>query len=136
MLLPPLPLLQLTLTLLPVLLLLLRLPPALYCICMGLPSLTRLTPVALLLLPLSLPLALYCVRAGLKDGQDVLELGCGWGSLTLFVGRAFPRSRVTAVSNSATQKVCKQQGTGGPDGGWAGWWWGGSRGRGAGAVAI
>ena len=49
--------------------------------------------------------ALYCVRAGLRDGQDVLELGCGWGSLSLFVARAYPNSRVTAVSNSTTQKA-------------------------------
>lgn len=48
--------------------------------------------------------ALYCVRAGLVDGQDILELGCGWGSLCLFVARAYPKSRVTAVSNSRTQK--------------------------------
>ncbi|GBF89484.1 cyclopropane-fatty-acyl-phospholipid synthase [Raphidocelis subcapitata] len=49
-------------------------------------------------------LALYCVRAGLRDGQDILELGCGWGSFCLFAARAFPRSRVTAVSNSRTQR--------------------------------
>ncbi|KIY97831.1 cyclopropane-fatty-acyl-phospholipid synthase [Monoraphidium neglectum] len=49
-------------------------------------------------------LALYCVRAGLREGQDILELGCGWGSLSLFVARAFPGSRVTAVSNSRTQR--------------------------------
>jgi hypothetical protein len=48
--------------------------------------------------------ALYCVRAGLREGQDILELGCGWGSLSLFVARAFPGSRVTAVSNSRTQR--------------------------------
>ncbi len=48
--------------------------------------------------------ALYCVRAGLRDGQDVLELGCGWGSFSLFAARAFPGSRVTAVSNSRTQR--------------------------------
>ena len=48
--------------------------------------------------------ALYCVRAGLIDGQDILELGCGWGSFSLFAARAFPRSRVTAVSNSRTQR--------------------------------
>jgi cyclopropane fatty-acyl-phospholipid synthase-like methyltransferase len=49
--------------------------------------------------------ALYCVRAGLRNGQDVLELGCGWGSLCLFMARAYPNSRVTAVSNSTTQKA-------------------------------
>ncbi len=44
------------------------------------------------------------MRAELTDGQDVLELGCGWGSMTLFMARAYPRSRITAVSNSRTQR--------------------------------
>ncbi|MCA9406073.1 MAG: class I SAM-dependent methyltransferase [Candidatus Omnitrophica bacterium] len=43
-------------------------------------------------------------RADLRDGQSVLELGCGWGSLTLFMAEHFPNSQVKAVSNSATQK--------------------------------
>ncbi len=50
-------------------------------------------------------LALTCARADLHDGQDILELGCGWGSLSLFMARNFPRSRVLAVSNSATQRA-------------------------------
>ena len=41
-------------------------------------------------------------RAGLADGQRVLELGCGWGSLTLWAAERYPRSRITAVSNSAS----------------------------------
>jgi len=49
-------------------------------------------------------LALYAVRAGLVDGQQVLDLGCGWGSFTLWAAGKFPRSRFTAVSNSATQR--------------------------------
>jgi cyclopropane-fatty-acyl-phospholipid synthase len=49
-------------------------------------------------------LALTCARAGLVDGQDVLELGCGWGSLTLWMAERYPRSRITAVSNSASQR--------------------------------
>ena len=49
-------------------------------------------------------LALTCERAGLADGQDILELGCGWGSLTLWMARQYPRSRITAVSNSASQR--------------------------------
>jgi cyclopropane-fatty-acyl-phospholipid synthase len=49
-------------------------------------------------------LALTCARAGLADGQDVLELGCGWGSLTLWMARRYPASRITAVSNSASQR--------------------------------
>jgi cyclopropane-fatty-acyl-phospholipid synthase len=43
-------------------------------------------------------------RAQLADGQDVLELGCGWGSLTLWMAERYPRSRITAVSNSAPQR--------------------------------
>jgi cyclopropane-fatty-acyl-phospholipid synthase len=49
-------------------------------------------------------LALTASRATLTDGQDVLELGCGWGSLTLWMARHFPRSRITAVSNSSDQR--------------------------------
>lgn len=45
-----------------------------------------------------------CARAGLADGQSVLELGCGWGSLSLWMAQAYPRSHVTAVSNSASQR--------------------------------
>ncbi len=44
-------------------------------------------------------------RAELSDGQDILEFGCGWGSLSLFMAARFPRSRITAVSNSRTQKL-------------------------------
>ncbi len=50
-------------------------------------------------------LALTCERAGLADGQEILELGCGWGSLTLWMAEQFPKARITAVSNSRTQKV-------------------------------
>jgi cyclopropane-fatty-acyl-phospholipid synthase len=49
-------------------------------------------------------LALTCERARLQDGQDVLELGCGWGSLSLWMAEKYPNSRITAVSNSSTQK--------------------------------
>ena len=49
-------------------------------------------------------LQLYGDRAGLSDGQDILEMGCGWGSLTLWMARQFPNSRICAVSNSSTQK--------------------------------
>lgn len=48
-------------------------------------------------------LELYVERARLTDGQDVLELGCGWGSLSLFLAERFPGSRITGVSNSRTQ---------------------------------
>jgi cyclopropane-fatty-acyl-phospholipid synthase len=49
-------------------------------------------------------LALTCERAALVDGQDVLELGCGWGSLTLWMAEKYPNSRITGVSNSSTQR--------------------------------
>jgi cyclopropane-fatty-acyl-phospholipid synthase len=49
-------------------------------------------------------LALTRRRARLEDGQDVLELGCGWGSLSLSMAEHFPNSRITAVSNSRSQK--------------------------------
>jgi cyclopropane-fatty-acyl-phospholipid synthase len=50
-------------------------------------------------------LELTCQRAGLENGQQVLELGCGWGSLSLFMARKFPRSNFSVVSNSRTQKA-------------------------------
>lgn len=43
-------------------------------------------------------------RAGIMDGMDVLELGCGWGSLSLYMAARFPGTNITAVSNSRTQK--------------------------------
>ena len=49
-------------------------------------------------------LTLTCERAELKDGMQILELGCGWGSLTLWMGKQFPNAKITAVSNSRTQK--------------------------------
>jgi len=50
-------------------------------------------------------LAETCRRAELVDGQDVLELGCGWGSLSLWMARRYPSSRIVAVSNSASQRA-------------------------------
>jgi cyclopropane-fatty-acyl-phospholipid synthase len=49
-------------------------------------------------------LALTAQRAGLADGQRVLELGCGWGSLSLWMAEHFPGSRIRAVSNSGPQR--------------------------------
>ncbi len=46
----------------------------------------------------------YGERAQLSDGQNILELGCGWGSLTLWMAEQFPASRITGVSNSASQR--------------------------------
>jgi len=50
-------------------------------------------------------LEITCARAELTDGQDVLELGCGWGSLSLYMAKKYPQSSITAVSNSKTQKI-------------------------------
>jgi cyclopropane-fatty-acyl-phospholipid synthase len=50
-------------------------------------------------------LRLTCERAQLVDGQNILELGCGWGSLTLWMAEHFPSSAITAVSNSASQRA-------------------------------
>jgi cyclopropane-fatty-acyl-phospholipid synthase len=60
-------------------------------------------------------LALTCERAGIEDGMEVLDLGCGWGSFTTWVAEHYPRCRVTAVSNSRTQRAfiqerCRQPG--------------------------
>lgn len=49
-------------------------------------------------------LALTCERAELADGLRILELGCGWGSLSLWMAEKYPGARITAVSNSRTQK--------------------------------
>lgn len=49
-------------------------------------------------------LKLYGERAGLADGQNILELGCGWGSLTLWMAASYPAASITAVSNSASQR--------------------------------
>ena len=49
-------------------------------------------------------LALTCERAGIEDGMEVLDLGCGWGSLALWIGQSYPRCRVLAVSNSSSQR--------------------------------
>ena len=60
-------------------------------------------------------LKLSVERAKLRDGQSVLELGCGWGSLTCFMAERYPSSSITAVSNSKDQKKyiekrCKKNG--------------------------
>lgn len=49
-------------------------------------------------------LELSCKRAELADGQRVLELGCGWGALTLWMAAQYPNSEVTAISNSNSQR--------------------------------
>ncbi|TGK20089.1 class I SAM-dependent methyltransferase [Leptospira fluminis] len=49
-------------------------------------------------------LELTCKRAGLKDGMTVLDLGCGWGSLSLYVAETYPKCKILGVSNSGSQK--------------------------------
>jgi cyclopropane-fatty-acyl-phospholipid synthase len=60
-------------------------------------------------------LRLSCEHAALVDGQDILELGCGWGSLTLWMAEQYPNSRILAMSNSQPQRTwiearCRQHG--------------------------
>ncbi|MCC7426298.1 MAG: class I SAM-dependent methyltransferase [Alphaproteobacteria bacterium] len=50
-------------------------------------------------------LAATCIHAGLLDGQEILELGCGWGSLSLWMAARYPNARITAVSNSHSQRA-------------------------------
>lgn len=45
-----------------------------------------------------------CAHADLADGQRILELGCGWGSLSLWMAQRYPRARIVAVSNSRAQR--------------------------------
>lgn len=60
-------------------------------------------------------LRLSCERARLEDGMEVLDLGCGWGSLSLWIAEQYPNCRVLAVSNSRTQRAfietrCRERG--------------------------
>lgn len=49
-------------------------------------------------------LDLVAQRADLRDGQDILDLGCGWGSTTLYAAARFPNARIVGVSNSGSQR--------------------------------
>jgi len=49
-------------------------------------------------------LELTCNHADLQDGQQILELGCGWGSLSLWMAKHFPKATITSVSNSNSQR--------------------------------
>ncbi|MCU0981472.1 MAG: cyclopropane-fatty-acyl-phospholipid synthase family protein [Pirellulaceae bacterium] len=65
-------------------------------------------------------LALTCQHAQLQDGMQVLELGCGWGSLSLWMAERYPGCRILAVSNSATQRQyiegeCRARGLANPE---------------------
>ncbi|MGD8230044.1 MAG: cyclopropane-fatty-acyl-phospholipid synthase family protein [Desulfobacteraceae bacterium] len=50
-------------------------------------------------------LALTCDRAQIEDGMEILELGCGWGAVSLWIAERYPKSRVVAVSNSRPQEA-------------------------------
>ena len=50
-------------------------------------------------------LALTCERAQVQDGMDILDLGCGWGSLSLWLAERYPGARVTGVSNSRLHRL-------------------------------
>lgn len=60
-------------------------------------------------------LRLTCERARLEDGMEVLDLGCGWGSLSMWIAKQYPNCQVLAVSNSRTQRAfieaqCRERG--------------------------
>ena len=50
-------------------------------------------------------LALICLRAQVRDGMRILDLGCGWGSLSLWMAEQYPAARVTSVCNSSRQRT-------------------------------
>ncbi|EPS60811.1 hypothetical protein M569_13990, partial [Genlisea aurea] len=48
---------------------------------------------------------LYCERSQVRDGHSVLDVGCGWGSLSLYLARKYPNCKITGICNSKTQKA-------------------------------
>jgi cyclopropane-fatty-acyl-phospholipid synthase len=70
-----------------------------YSSCYWPPGVTKLRDAEVAMLELTAD------RAGLADGQRVLDLGCGWGSLSLWAAARFPKSRITAVSHSRSQRA-------------------------------
>ncbi|MAJ29411.1 SAM-dependent methyltransferase [bacterium TMED181] len=50
-------------------------------------------------------LRLTCERAQIEDGMRILELGCGWGSLSLWLAEQYPNANILSVSNSTSQKA-------------------------------
>lgn len=50
-----------------------------------------------------------CAQAGIQNGQRILDLGCGWGSLTLWMAEHYPASQIVAVSNSTRQRAAIMQ---------------------------
>ena len=53
----------------------------------------------------TLALAETVARADVLDGQSILELGCGWGAVSLYLAERFPNAKITAVSNSQSQRA-------------------------------
>ena len=51
-----------------------------------------------------LMLDLYCQRAKVVDGMNIVDLGCGWGSLTLWLCEKYPNAKITSISNSSSQR--------------------------------
>lgn len=49
-------------------------------------------------------LKITCERAGIVDGEKILDLGCGWGSLSFYIADNYPNCQITSVSNSSTQR--------------------------------
>uniref|UniRef100_A0A7S3DNC6 Polyketide synthase methyltransferase domain-containing protein n=1 Tax=Entomoneis paludosa TaxID=265537 RepID=A0A7S3DNC6_9STRA len=46
----------------------------------------------------------YCQLAGVEDGMSIVDLGCGWGSLTLHLAERYPNAKITGISNSHSQR--------------------------------
>ena len=46
----------------------------------------------------------YCKRAKIEDGMEILDIGCGWGSLSLYLAKKYPNSKIMGVSNSSSQR--------------------------------
>ncbi len=84
-------------------------PAAFFSLCLGprfkYSSCLYKTPADTLAMAEERALAETCANAQLQDGQHILELGCGWGSMTLWMAARYPDARITAVSNSASQKA-------------------------------
>jgi cyclopropane-fatty-acyl-phospholipid synthase len=49
-------------------------------------------------------LEMYCERAGFEDGMKIIDLGCGWGSVTLYLAKKYPNAKITSISNSNSQR--------------------------------
>ncbi|KAG1335428.1 (S)-coclaurine N-methyltransferase [Cocos nucifera] len=54
-------------------------------------------------------LELYCDNAQVKDGQTILDLGCGWGSLSIYIAKKYQNCSITGICNSTTQKACIEE---------------------------